>query len=409
MNERLPSDTRINDFTKGGSPGKNNPNLSSQNRIDKGGLIMCFSHLRWDFVFQRPQHLLTKASRNHDVIYFEEPVFEDGDASIRVKTTVRGIRVVTPVLPVGADARFIVSVQRRLLDQLLADVPHETLITWYYTPMALLFSAHLRPDVCVYDCMDELSGFKDPPAGLIEREAQLFSTADLVFTGGESLYQAKRNQHPRVYAFPSSIDASHFNKARGDLHDPTDQIKLPGPRIGFFGVIDERMDLALVTKTANCMPDCQFVMLGPVVKIDPASLPQADNLHWLGGKSYDDLPSYMAHWSAGWMPFALNESTRFISPTKTPEFLAAGLPVVSTAIADVVRPYGALDLVGIANCEDMADKLRIALARQSDLDWLKKVDGFLSGKSWDKTWDAMSAHIARLQALNDTALMQRGA
>jgi glycosyltransferase involved in cell wall biosynthesis len=409
MNERLPSNTRINDFTKGASPGKRNPILSSH-RIDKGGLIVCFSHLRWDFVFQRPHQILTRASEDYDVIYVEEPMFENSlYGSARVKTVAGGVQVVTPVLPVGTEADSIVEMQRRLLDQLLANIPHHTLIAWYYTPMALPFSAHLRPDVCVYDCMDELSGFKDPPARLIEREAQLFSTVDLVFTGGESLYQAKRNQHPRVYAFPSSIDASHFNKARARLEDPTDQKNIPRPRIGFFGVIDERMDLTLVAKTANRMPDCQFVMLGPVVKIDPEALPRASNLHWLGGKSYDDLPFYLAHWSAGWMPFALNESTRFISPTKTPEFLAAGLPVVSTAIADVVRPYGALELVGIANADDMADKLQIALGRKSDADWLKNVDGFLAGKSWDKTWDAMSAHIARLQVLNDTALMQRGA
>ena len=407
MNERLLSRSRINDVTKGG---RNNLILSTHNRIDKAGLIVCFSHLRWDFVFQRPQQILTRASEDYDVIYFEEPLFENCSyESTRVKTAARGVQVVTPILPVGADGVSIVAMQRRLLDQLLADTPHHTLIAWYYTPMALPFSAHLRPMSAFMTAWMNSLPSKTLRLRLIEREAQLFSTVDLVFTGGESLYQAKRNQHPRVYAFPSSIDASHFNKARGELQDPTDQKDIPRPRIGFFGVIDERMDLTLVAKTANRMPDCQFVMLGPVVKIDPESLPRASNLHWLGGKSYDDLPSYLAHWSAGWMPFALNESTRFISPTKTPEFLAAGLPVVSTAIADVVRPYGALDLVGIANADDMADKLQISLARKSDADWLNKVDGFLAGKSWDKTWDAMSAHIARLQALNDTALMQRGA
>jgi glycosyltransferase involved in cell wall biosynthesis len=313
------------------------------------------------------------------------------------------------VLPTGIDNASSTLMQRQLLDELMNAASHDRLIAWYYTPMALSFSGHLHPDVCVYDCMDELSAFKNPPVGLADREAQLFATADLVFTGGQSLYQAKRDQHARVYAFPSSIDAPHFNKAREALADPTDHVSIAQPRIGFFGVIDERMDLALVAKTAAAMPDYQFVMLGPVVKIDPADLPRATNLHWLGSKSYDELPAYLANWAAGWMPFALNESTRFISPTKTPEFLAAGLPVVSTAIADVVRPYGVMNLVDIAGHDDMATQLRRAVGRKDDAAWTNKVDAFLAGNSWDKTWNAMMAHLSRIHALNDAALMRRGA
>ncbi|WP_245426890.1 glycosyltransferase family 1 protein [Mesorhizobium sp. YM1C-6-2] len=342
------------------------------------------------------------------MIYLEEPAFEAvDDPHVRINVPAPGLSVVTPVLPPGIDDTTNVAMQRSLLDQLLLHDQHSKLVTWYYTPMALPFSAHLRPDICIYDCMDELSGFKDPPARLIEYEKQLFATADLVFTGGDSLYQAKRTQHPYVYAFPSSIDAEHFGKARRHLEDPAGQHLIPHPRIGFFGVIDERMDLGLVASTATSMPDCQFVMLGPVVKIDPATLPRAANLHWLGSKSYDELPSYLRHWSAGWMPFALNESTRFISPTKTPEFLAAGLPVVSTAIADVVRPYGVMGLVGIASSDNIVQELRKALARKGDATWLGKVDAFLAGKSWDKTWSSMLAHISSIKAGNDIVLMQK--
>jgi glycosyltransferase involved in cell wall biosynthesis len=257
--------------------------------------------------------------------------------------------------------------------------------------------------------MDELSGFKNAPEGLARQEAALFATADLVFTGGQSLYTAKRGLHPRVYAFPSSIDASHFNKARNQPEEPADQAGIGYPRVGFFGVIDERMDLDLVAATASRMPECQFVMLGPVVKVDPTSLPQTANLHWLGGKSYDELPAYLGHWTAGWMPFALNESTRYISPTKTPEFLAAGLPVVSTAIADVVRPYGAMGLVEIASARDMAEKLSAAIDGAGNPAWLKKVEAFLAEISWDRTWAEMMAHLQRIHALNSAALMRKGA
>jgi glycosyltransferase involved in cell wall biosynthesis len=374
-------------------------------------LLICFSHLRWNFVFQRPQQILTRASATHNVIYFEEPVFEEVDrAAMYISGPTSRIRVVTPVLPNGTEGAAAVTLQKALVDELLAAVPpHEALVTWYYTPMALSFSAHLPADVCVYDCMDELSGFQNAPAGLAKHEAALFARADLVFTGGQSLYAAKRSLHPRVYAFPSSIDASHFNKARGGLDEPKDQAGIGYPRVGFFGVIDERMDLDLVAGTASRMPECQFVMLGPAAKIDPASLPQAPNLHWLGGKSYDELPAYLAHWQAGWMPFALNESTRYISPTKTPEFLAAGLPVVSTAIADVVRPYGAMGLVQIAGAPNMAAKLTSAIATAGNLTWLKKVDAFLAEISWDRTWQTMMSHLQRIHALNGADLMRKGA
>src|SRR5690606_28943889 len=103
-------------------------------------------------------------------------------------------------------------------------------------------------------------------------------------------------------------------------------------RIGYAGVIDERIDLVLLDQVARARPDYQFVMLGPIAKIDPATLPQRGNIHYLGSKKYADLPRYLAGWDVAMMPFALNDATRFISPTKTPEYLAAGRRVVSTAI-----------------------------------------------------------------------------
>ena len=374
-------------------------------------LLVCFSHIRWDFVFQRPQHLLTRAARTHEVIYFEEPIFEAGFTipKVSIRAAAPSVSVATPMLPSGMSTSAIYIAQRKILEELLATRPHPELITWYYTPMSLAFSQHLEPNVCIYDCMDELSAFKNPPAGLVEREAELFARADIVFTGGESLYRAKRERHSQVYAFPSSIDVPHFNKARATPDDPLDQAEIPKPRLGFFGVIDERMDLDLVSSTAARMPDVHFVMLGPTVKIDPATLPQAPNLHWLGSKSYAELPAYLAHWSAGWMPFALNEATRFISPTKTPEFLAAGVPIVSTAIADVVRPYGVMQLVEIADQANVVGKIRSLLAREDRDIWLTKVDRFLADKSWDKTWEAMQAHVDRVRAVHHVGTMRLGA
>lgn len=370
-------------------------------------LLLCLSHLRWDLVFQRPQHLLTRAARDFDVVYVEEPLTEQGvTPQLRTRRDKSGVTIVTPILPESLGADMAVgqaardAVQRRLLDDFLARRGHDRLYLWYYTPMALAFTDHLKADAVVFDCMDELSAFKNPPPGLLAAEARMFTKADLVYTGGQSLYEAKRDRHPRVFCFPSSIDATHFGRARADLADPADQAGIGRPRIGFFGVIDERMDLDLVAAMAAALPRVQFVMLGPVVKIDEAALPRAYNIHWLGAKSYADLPAYMSNWDAGWMPFALNDSTRFISPTKTPEFLAAGLPLTSTAVPDVVRAYGSGRLVRIADEQDMAEALQASLARPTPA-WRKAVDEHLAQGSWDRTWAAMRREmlaVARARA-----------
>jgi len=262
-------------------------------------------------------------------------------------------------------------------------------VHWYYTPMALAFTSHLKPQTVVYDCMDELSAFAHAPATLRLREAELLRRASVVFTGGQSLYEAKRGRHPNVHAFPSSVDVPHFARARQISVDPPDQAGIPRPRLGFFGVIDERMDIELLAGVAAARPQWSIVLVGPVVKIDPAQLPRAANIHYLGQKSYDQLPDYIAGWDVAMLPFARNDATRFISPTKTPEYMAAGKPVVSTSIRDVIRPYGQQGLVRIADtvgdfvvaCEaSLADE---PIARMRD------ADAFLRQTSWDGTWTRM--------------------
>ncbi len=369
-------------------------------------LILCLSHLRWDLVFQRPQHLMTRATASHEVIYVEEPVHAPAShPALRLRADPSGLRIATPVLP--SDCQDVAGALAGLVARLVRSVPHDRLIAWYYTPMALDFTADLAADLTVYDCMDELSAFRDPPPGLRANEDRLFRRADLVFTGGMSLYEAKRNRHPRVFAFPSSVDAAHFGRARAALPDPEDQRAIPRPRIGFFGVIDERMDLALVDATARALPETHFVMLGPLAKITPVDLPRGANLHWLGAKTYARLPAYLANWDAGWMPFALNASTRFISPTKTPEFLAAGLPLLSTPVPDVVRGYGKGRLVRIAKgASAVAQGLRALLAPPA-AGWLAGVDRYLATTSWDATWAEMQAELSRGLARKRTRLPRR--
>jgi UDP-galactopyranose mutase len=362
--------------------------------------LICLSHLRWDFVYQRPQHLLSRCVQHRRVLFIEEPVpSPEQTAYLQLDQRECGVWVVIPHLPTNLSEAEITALQKHLLDELLNTCAISEYILWYYTPMAMAFTQHLQPIATVYDCMDELSAFKGASPVLREHESELFLQADLVFTGGQSLYEAKCHQHPQVYAFPSSIEAAHFAQARSPLPDPADQAAIAHPRIGFYGVIDERMDLELLDGVAQARPDWQLVMIGPVVKIDPATLPRHVNLHYLGGKSYQELPSYLAGWDVAMLPFARNESTRFISPTKTPEYLAAGKPVVSTSIRDVVRPYGEQGLVQIADTvTDFVAAIEVALQQAHDLDWQARVDAFLSTTSWDRTWMEMQELIEQVMA-----------
>ncbi len=360
--------------------------------------LVCFSHLRWDFVYQRPQHLLTRCARERRVFFIEEPIYGNGSMRLDVREAEAGVHVVVPQLPDGLRSEIAINaVMKEMTRQLFLDHEIDEYVFWYYTPMALSFTDHFNPIASVYDCMDELSAFKGAHSLLPALEKQLFGNVDLVFTGGQSLYEVKRDQHPAVHAFPSSIDVSHFGKARGTVKDPEDQANIPHPRLGFFGVIDERFDSELLDKVAAERPDWHFVMIGPVVKIAPESLPQHPNIHYLGPKKYDELPNYLAGWDIALLLFARNESTRFISPTKTPEYLAAGKPVISTSIRDVVRPYGELKLVEIT--DEPAEFIKAAeklLSRSADPEWLREVDAFLENISWDKTWAQMSDLIDRV-------------
>ncbi len=377
------------------SPGKT---LSPTSGAPSTGYdLVCFSHLRWDFVWQRPQHLLSRFAREGRVFFLEEPIFEPGGVA-RLELSQRGcVWVGVPHLPEGMDEAEVRAAQVGFVDELLAAHKVRDYVLWYYTPMALPFSRHLTPLATVYDCMDELSAFRDAPTALELLEQELLRRADLMFTGGQSLFEAKRHQHRRVYAFPSSIDREHFVRARGPLKAPADQVDIPRPRLGFYGVIDERMDVDLVTGLAETRPDWQIVMVGPVVKIDPESLPRRPNIHYLGGKTYDELPAYLSGWEVALMPFARNESTRFISPTKTPEYLAAGRPVVSTSIRDVVRPYAQGGLVQVGDTVEAFVAAIEAVLRDTNRDaWLREVDSFLARTSWNRTWKEMARLIGEI-------------
>lgn len=364
--------------------------------------VVCFSHLRWGFVWQRPQHLLARITHNNPVYVVEEPLIHESNepASLTV-TSDSGVTILTPSVPRSKhpDGMFCGAnncVIRELLSEyFLRELGGSEVIAWYYTPMALgALPENLTPSLTIYDAMDELANFRGAPRELRDQERLLMNIADLVFAGGPSLYEARKFRHPRTFCFPSGVEASHFRQPQ--RAQPRELVELASPIIGFYGVLDERIDFDLVGGIADARPDWSIVMIGPVVKIDGSQLAHRPNIHYLGMKRYEDLPQYLAHFDAAILPFAINEATRFISPTKTLEYLAGGKPVISTAIEDVVDLYG--DVTEIASTPD---EFVAAIERL----WHESVDAKrirarrVNSVLQQHDWDVIAARMQRL--MND--------
>lgn len=365
--------------------------------------ILVFCHLRWNFVYQRPQHLLSRLAREYRIIFVEEPMTAESGNFLEQISACPGVEVLRPHImdkTTGFDDANV-----SLLHQMVAGYLQENRIDdyaiWLYTPLALPIARKLAPSAVIYDCMDELSAFKNASPHLIYRENELFDVADIVFTGGPSLYESKRTKHHNVYCFPSSVDAAHFAPAKSVTEDHEAQKDIPFPRVGYYGVIDERIDVDLIAAIADARPEWQIIMVGPVVKIDPESLPRRANIHWLGQRSYEDLPKLVRTWDVCMMPFALNESTRFISPTKTLEYMAAERPAVSTPIKDVVDPYK--HVVRIAYSHEEFISACAATLAESEMERaarIKAMRSIIAQTSWDKTAYTMGRLVAQIRQRN---------
>ena len=365
--------------------------------------LIVFCHLRWDFVFQRPQHLMTRLAEHYRILFVEEPVYDEGEAHLKKTAVAPNITVCQP--HTGIQAPGFHDDQIPTLQTLLADlVPEgERPVVWFYTPMALPLLQGFDPALVVYDCMDELAAFKNAPKQLLQRENALLNIADLCFTGGPSLYQSKRERHANAHCFSSSVDAKHFQKALDRDYSHPEQAHVPHPRLGFYGVIDERFDTDLVRQVAEARPDWQIVLVGPVVKIDPANLPRANNIHYMGQRTYEQLPQFLAGWDVCLLPFALNESTKFISPTKVLEYMAAELPSVSTPITDVKVPYG--DVVAIADTPEKfiaACERMLAMNDEQQAALKERMRAIVANTSWDKTAASMH-HLIQTTAPSNKA------
>ena len=359
---------------------------------------------------------MTRMSRHHAVFFFEEYIPCNHHLPyLEIHNFADGIVALRPRLPSAWNEDAREESLRDLLQAFLKMRNAAPPVLWFYTPMMLPLARDLPAAAVVYNCMDELSAFRFASPKLPLLEAELMQRADVMFTGGHAIYDNKRRQHDNIHALPSAVDVSHFHSARHPGAEPDDQRGIGYPRLGFCGVVDERMDRQLLHAIAEMRPEWQFIILGPVAKIDARDLPRAPNLHYLGAKSYADLPLYFSGWNAGLMPFAMNEATRFLSPTKTPEYLAAGLPVVSTPIPDVVRQYSGIAAVTIAEgAQQFVDGCERALGLSgTDPDWQASVDTFLATLSWDRTAKRMlvllEEAIERNQAAKQASAPRRAA
>jgi glycosyltransferase involved in cell wall biosynthesis len=365
--------------------------------------LVCVSHLRWDFVWQRPQHLLSRLAQTYRLFFVEEPIAVAADEPLRLDQyqwqgkhheTVSVLRLMQPTQQprwIGHGDSLTEQTYHHLLKQELNQQGVERPLLWLYTPMAHGFIDALEPELLVYDVMDQLSAFKGAPAELAEYDHAILRRANVVFAGGTSLYRDKAPHNVHTYLFPSGVEIDHFAGHEG-VQLPDELRALPTPIIGYFGVIDERMDLELLAAMAKEHPEWSILMIGPIVKIDAKELPQAPNLHYLGMRAYAELPSYLAHFDVALIPFAMNDATRYLSPTKTLEYMAAHKPIVSTPIPDVVELYGNVVRVGATPAEFIAH-VEQALTDKNAQHRLIQERNLLQQHTWDAIAQKMAAIV----------------
>ncbi len=365
--------------------------------------LLCLSHLRWDHVWQRPQQLMSRFVQECRVIYVDPPdILEVEQLHLQPQAVDASVEVIRPIFPVqqlDTPGNSYKELWLRLLPEVLAMAGPSTIL-WVLSPLAdyLVADARSHVELAIYDCMDDLASFKDGTTEMRDRETNLLSLVNLVFTGGHSMYETRKHRHSHVFCFPSGVDVEHYRQ----VHDPAVSIPaavaaIPQPRLGYFGVLDERIDWQLIAELAARQPEWQWVLVGPTAKVDEAELPKASNIHYLGQQQYRNLPAFLKSFDVATMPFALNEATRFISPTKTLEYLAGGKPVISSSVPDVVAFY-----TGIVEIADGPDAWHAAIqqilsAPEAQLDRLERAKPVLERSTWDSIathmWSLMSERL----------------
>jgi glycosyltransferase involved in cell wall biosynthesis len=324
--------------------------------------IIVHCHLRWEGVWQRPQQFLSRLSKRHRVLFVESPILKESSEEptweLLAVPEYPNVTVMRTYFPASrfqegawVDAKRAEFLKEALNGPLEGEFTRP--VQWFYDPMAA--PAHMNQfNECaiVYDCMDELSQFRFAPPEIISRERQLLAHADVVFAGGRKMRDSKARFNPNAHFYGCGVDVKHFSRARMPQTEVPSEIRLGEGQLvlGYFGVVDERLDYELIAKLAEANPTWHIVMIGPTCKVDPNTLPQAPNIHWLGRREYSQLPEYTKGFDVCLMPFALNEATEYINPTKALEYMATGRPIVSSAVPDVVSNFSSV--VKVAQSHD---------------------------------------------------------
>ena len=365
--------------------------------------ILVHSHLRWDWVWQRPQQFLSRLSARHPILFVEEPLgadeLTDPRATLREVAEYPNLRVLRTEFPWSTmgSREQLDSEQKRLVKSVIAShLPpvFESPVQWFYDPMAATtFVGEMEERLVVYDCMDQLSQFRGAPPELVRREHQLLAKADVVFAGGPRIHKAKRLLNANCHSYGCGVDVAHFGQARlEETRIPEDLALIPGPRLGYFGVVDERMDYDLISHLAASRPEWSVVIIGPTAKVDPALLPRHPNLHWLGGRDYTELPAYVKGFDVCMMPFAINEATEFINPTKALEYMATARPIVSTPIEDVVLQFS--EVVHLADSHDSFLQACERLLKDPEAERLERGLRLAERNSWERIVEELEGHIS---------------
>ena len=393
--KRSPAPPRIS----GLNPGRSRPDFP----------IIVHCHLCWDWVWQRPQQFLSRLSARHKILFVEtmapDPQLSSPMARFWTAPNFPNVTILRLQFPAWRwnDGAFVDRERRRLVKEFISGPgagQFEDPVQWFYDPMAVpAFLGQMSEIGVVYDCMDELSKFHCAPPQIKMREQKLLAAADVVFAGGRKLWQTKKLQNENCHFYGCGVDVAHFGNARrDDTKIPDDIAALKKPVLGYFGVVDERMDYELLVKLADANPDWSIAMVGPQLKVD--AVPQRPNLHWLGQKNYIQLPAYCKAFDVCLMPFALNEATEFINPTKALEYMATGRPIVSSAVADVVTNFGSV--VNIARTHDEFISLCRAAIEKADSARIETGLKQAAENSWDGIIARLEKHIADALASKPT-------
>lgn len=364
--------------------------------------IIVHSHLAWDWVWQRPQQFHSRLSQRHNILFVEGPVPAENvtAASLILREIPHYPNIVVLQMQVPrarwTNGAWVDKERRRLVQSVLAGplgLNFVDPVQWFYDPMAVTaFAGHLDEQAIVYDCMDQLSQFRGAPPELVRRERELLAVADVVFAGGPKIATAKRSYNSNCYSFGCGVDIRHFGKARrASTALPKDVAHLTGPILGYFGVVDERIDYDLLATLADYDPEWNVVIVGPWTKVERDQFPARPNLHWLGGRAYALLPAYVRAFDVCLMPFAINAATEFINPTKALEYMATGRPIVSTAVADVVLQFG--DVIHLAaSPEEFVEHCGRAL-RRTDTPRIRRGLRLARQNSWESIVEQLEKHV----------------